>query len=72
VVTGMVPTKGLTLPLLSYGRTSLLTSALAIGILLNIGRRNARENHEQSFGSAQQENVHIEFFPQRSKRRPSS
>jgi len=72
VVTGMVPTKGLTLPLLSYGRTSLLTSALAIGILLNIGRRNASENHEQSFGSAQPEYLHTDRFPKRSKRRPSS
>lgn len=36
VVMGMVPTKGLALPFLSYGGTSLLTTLLAMGILLNI------------------------------------
>jgi cell division protein FtsW len=40
---GLVPTKGLTLPLLSYGRSSILASCLAIGVLLGIGRRDARE-----------------------------
>jgi cell division protein FtsW len=36
VVCGMLPTKGLTLPLVSYGGSSLLTTMLAIGILLRI------------------------------------
>lgn len=39
VVSGMLPTKGLTLPLVSYGGSSLLTTMLAIGILLNIARQ---------------------------------
>ncbi|HEX4923400.1 MAG TPA: putative lipid II flippase FtsW [Bdellovibrionales bacterium] len=38
VVMGLLPTKGLTLPFLSYGGSSLLMSALMFGILLNIGR----------------------------------
>ena len=38
VVTGMLPTKGLTLPLVSYGGSSLVMSLLGIGILLNISR----------------------------------
>jgi cell division protein FtsW len=42
VVMGLLPTKGLTLPFLSYGRTSLLVSFLATGVLLGIGRREAR------------------------------
>ena len=39
VVSGMLPTKGLTLPLVSYGGSSLLTTMLAIGILLSIARQ---------------------------------
>ncbi len=39
VVMGMVPTKGLALPLISYGGTSLVTTLSAIGILLNISRQ---------------------------------
>ena len=41
---GLLPTKGLTLPLMSYGGSSLVTSAAGIGILLRIDheRRTAR------------------------------
>ena len=33
---GVLPTKGLTLPLLSYGRSSLLVSLAWLGVLLRI------------------------------------
>ena len=39
VVSGMLPTKGLTLPLVSYGGSSLLVTMLAIGILLSVARQ---------------------------------
>lgn len=39
VVTGLVPTKGLPLPFLSYGGTSMVVSLAAVGILMALGRR---------------------------------
>jgi cell division protein FtsW len=38
VVLGIAPTKGLALPLISYGGSSLLVNLTAIGILLNISK----------------------------------
>jgi cell division protein FtsW len=40
VVTGLVPTKGLPLPFLSYGGTSMVVSLSAVGVLMALGRRS--------------------------------
>jgi cell division protein FtsW len=42
VVIGLLPTTGLTLPFISYGRSNLLLSFLMTGILVNIGSRRER------------------------------
>jgi cell division protein FtsW len=41
VVIGMIPTKGLPLPFLSYGGTSIMMAMAALGALLALGRRPA-------------------------------
>jgi cell division protein FtsW len=41
VVLGMVPTKGIPLPFVSYGGSSLLAMLLATGVLLNISQQAA-------------------------------
>jgi cell division protein FtsW len=40
VVLGLVPTKGITLPLFSYGGSGLLVNMFSVGVLLNIAARN--------------------------------
>jgi cell division protein FtsW len=42
VVLGLLPTKGLTLPLVSYGGTSLVANSVGIGILLHLSTQMDR------------------------------
>ncbi|HEY2405628.1 MAG TPA: putative lipid II flippase FtsW [Polyangiaceae bacterium] len=47
VAMSMLPTKGLTLPFVSYGGSSLLVCAAAMGILLSISRRTLGSGNER-------------------------
>jgi len=48
VVTVVLPTKGIPLPFVSAGGTSMLLSAFAVGILINIARHSTKESLEDS------------------------
>jgi len=48
VVTVVLPTKGIPLPFVSAGGTSMLLSAVAVGVLLNIAKQSSKEPLEGS------------------------
>jgi cell division protein FtsW len=52
VAMAMLPTKGLTLPFVSYGGSSLLVSAAAMGILLNVSRAPGENARSSAVGPA--------------------
>ena len=49
VVMGLLPTKGLALPFLSYGGSSLITLCLFYGLLLSIERHLIESSSSQNF-----------------------
>ncbi|MBI5055971.1 MAG: putative lipid II flippase FtsW [Nitrospirae bacterium] len=51
VTTGLMPTKGLPLPFISYGGSSLLINLAAIGILINISRHNENRTIDSRTGA---------------------
>jgi len=52
VALGFLPTKGLTLPFLSYGGSSLVMTCLGFGWLLNIDRQNRMVRSKRSYRAA--------------------
>ena len=53
VVTGLFPTKGLALPFLSFGGTSLLTNMVMVGILYAISGRSPVTNQVNAYTNIQ-------------------
>ncbi len=51
VVMGVLPTKGLPLPLISYGGSSLLTTLAALGILMNIDGQAKKQSQGWNTGN---------------------
>jgi len=51
VVTVVLPTKGIPLPFVSAGGTSMLLSAAAVGVLLNIARQSPVERDQHEYRS---------------------
>jgi cell division protein FtsW len=49
VVTGLAPTKGLPLPFISYGGSSLVVNLMAAGILLNLSRFSSEAEYSKIF-----------------------
>jgi cell division protein FtsW len=44
VVLGLLPTKGLPLPFISYGGSALIMTMVYTGVLLSLSRESVREN----------------------------
>jgi cell division protein FtsW len=75
VVMGILPNKGITLPLVSYGGSSLVSTMFLVGLLLNVGRRPerapapGRELVNHAFAKRKKQRVRV-VVPGRVRSRP--
>ncbi|NQY99774.1 MAG: putative lipid II flippase FtsW [Bdellovibrionales bacterium] len=65
VVLGLLPTKGITLPFLSYGGSSLVATCIGFGWLLNIERSFARSKQSTAMSSKERSMVSSHYWNSR-------
>lgn len=69
---GLLPTKGLTLPLISYGGSSLMAGYMAIGVLMRIDQENRKLMARPSLLAPRHSSAQAHTFKQQTARNAAS